>query len=115
MASDELKKMSGETEEAYLSALDSRLSVLAEKPGVTFLDILRGARGAYPTLVLERLKVLGMDKFLPPELHPLDFEWYFTSDCASQIAEFLAGQGGDVLCLAAPTAASAIARRGRRV
>jgi hypothetical protein len=115
-------------EEKYLSALDGMLSALARRPGATFLDILRGARGAYPTLVAERLGVLGLDELLPreskasydeeppadgPELHPLDFEWYFTSDCAEQIARLLAEQAEEVLCLAAPTVAEAVARRGR--
>lgn len=119
-----------EAEETYLSALDSRLSTLAKRPGATFLNVLRGARGAYPTLVMERLKILGINEFLPqefqptrnsestadvPELHPLDFEWYFTPECAARIAELLTGQAGDVLCLGAPTVATAIARRKRKV
>jgi hypothetical protein len=121
---------SNKVEEAYLSALDSRLSILAREPGATFLTILRGARGAFPTLVAERLKGLGMSDLLPqetapagqaasgatgPELHPLDFEWYFSSESATQIAELLAAQGGDILCLATPTAAATLARRGLKV
>lgn len=119
-----------QTEAAYLGALDTRLGILAKRRPASFVNILRGARGAFPALVLERLGMLGLREGLEqdlqststsetqltgPELHPLDFEWYFTSECAAQIADLLTAQPGDILCLATPTVASAVARRGRSV
>lgn len=130
MAYNESGMLNNSAEESYLSALDNRLTILAKRPDATFLNILRGARGAYPTLVADRLKILGMDGFLPrdfqpasnlesnvngPELHPLDFEWYFTPDCAAQIADLFTRQTGDILCLATPTVADSIARLKRNV
>ncbi len=117
-----------EMERAYLSALDDRLSLLAKKPGPTLESIVSDARGAFPTLVQERLQFLELaSTLLPthplrevrsimtgPELHPLDFEWYFTPECAEYLADVLTTDSGDVLSMGAPTVATAVARRGRR-
>jgi hypothetical protein len=118
-----------ESERAYLAALDNRLSTLASRSGATLESVIRGARGAFPTLVLQRLRALGLDRNLPekkgvnttseasfsgPELHPLDFEWYFTQRCANDLAEILSNHAGIVLCLGAPTVAVAIAFQGQR-
>src|ERR1700686_1509893 len=117
-------------EESYVTRLDRALIAATPSSGTTFLSVLRSVRGAFPTLVMERLRKLGRDKLLReaplsgfggeptisgPELHPLDFEWYFTPDCADRVAELLISQAGDILCLAAPTVAFAIGHRGRQV
>jgi len=118
-----------ESERAYLATLDNRLSTLASRSGATFESVIREARGAFPTLVLQRLRALGLDRNLPveqgvnttfeasfsgPELHPLEFEWYFTPRCANDLAGILTNYAGLVLCLGAPTVAAAIARQGQR-
>lgn len=120
----------GSLEELYLARLDRALIAATPGSGTTLLSVLRGVRGAFPTLVMERLRRLGRDKLLhedppstsnreppapEPELHPLDFEWYFMPDCAGRVADLLVKRAGDILCLAAPTVAFAIGRRGREV
>jgi hypothetical protein len=81
-------------------------------------------------VVLERLKRLGIAESIPiepemaigtnptiagPELHPLDFEWYFTKKTSEDLAEDLSKQAEEVLCLSAPTVAAAVSRLQRRV
>jgi hypothetical protein len=120
--------MSANREQAYLAKLDSTLSALAAEPGMTVEQAIAGARGASPTLVVERLRVLGLytvlsrdrestpsshTTFLGPELHPLDFEWYFTPECADELARLLHQTSAPTLCLGAPTLATAIARASR--
>lgn len=111
-----------------MEALDRVIHLAARRPGATFRSLLTAARGAFPTVVAERLRVLGYDHLLPlargrrravastsggPEPHPLDFSWYFTRKSAEGIAQRLLQHGGGVLCLGAPTVASVLARRGR--
>ncbi|SEP99693.1 class I SAM-dependent methyltransferase [Natrinema salaciae] len=111
----------------YRRRLDERVTTIATTPGATIGSVIRGSRGAFPTLVYERLRERGIADRLPtgdlepadapdaartPELHPLDYEWYFTEDTATTIANALAERGPPVLCLGAPTVASRLARRG---
>jgi hypothetical protein len=119
-----------ELERKYLSDLDSCLLELTVKPGATLRKVVSHARGAFPSLVITRLKQLGLygvllDKddcmsesarsVILPELHPLDFEWYYTASCSATLAKILTRYVGDVLCLGAPTVAVSIARLGRKV
>lgn len=118
-----------EEQSIYLSLLDKKLLSLAATPGVTLESVISGARGAFPSLVLERLRSLGVERELPraqplilsgpnfpgPELHPLDFEWYFTTECADYLATLLAAETGDILCMGAPTVAATLSHRGRKV
>jgi hypothetical protein len=115
-----------ETQEVYFALLDDKLSALI-RPDSTFESVLNRARGAFPTVVLNRLRSIGLDRKLSPsnptakeggvitspELHPLNFEWYFARNCSDRIAEVLISHSGDVLCMGAPTVAAAVARRGR--
>lgn len=48
-----------------------------------------------------------------PELHPLDYEWYFSSDTISKLLSLCAA--GPVLALGTPTVANALARQNRDV
>lgn len=112
---------------SYRRRLDERVTNIATTPDATIETVIRGARGAFPTLVYERLRERGFADTLPtpdfesldapdvaegPELHPLDYEWYFTDETATDIADTLSEQGPPVLCLGAPTVASRLARRG---
>ena len=97
---------------------------MAEADGArTLSDFSSNAQGAFPTVVAARLEALGIpvapDPGLgplaqqpDPELHPLDFEWYFSRQCADRLAAMLASRGGHILCLGAPTVAEALAARG---
>lgn len=114
---------------AYEEALDKRLRTLASGPDATLESVICGARGAFPTLVIERLRDLGLYQnlsnepemgrtveasFTGPDLHPLDFEWYFTTKCAGDLARTLSNDSGYVLCLGSPTVAVAVARLGQK-
>jgi len=126
----ENERVTDSIEESYLATLDRALIAATPRSGTTLLSVLRSVQGVFPTLVMERLKKLGRDTLLhepplsapseeptvsDPELHPLDFEWYFTPDCADQVSELLISKAGDILCLAAPSVACAIGRRGKPV
>lgn len=115
-------------EENYLSALDNRLLGLVNASRVTFESVVTYAGGAFPTVVLDRLrylnvlprlstehnKVLEAPSILYPELHALDFEWYFTAGCAQNVARILHSYRGDVLCMGAPTIAAALVHLGEK-
>src|ERR671924_1484088 len=90
---------------AYLSRLDDALQTTARVGGTRFGEFVHAGRGAFPTLVLERLRLLGLDSGLEPtdeallpqptpEPHPLNFEWYFTPKSADEIAAQLASEAG---------------------
>jgi hypothetical protein len=85
---------------------------------------IRASRGAFPTLVLERLDELGVRlalrtgqhagqtssarRLAGAELHPLDFEWYFAQQSSDEIADMLIGEltsTDRLLLLGAPTVA----------
>ncbi|WP_049922387.1 hypothetical protein [Halopiger djelfimassiliensis] len=115
------------SETTYRHRLDERLERLANRPGATIRRVVRGSRGAFPTLVHERLTALGLAESLPdgeparveppdtigkPELHPLDFEWYFTDDTVRSLVRTLGDAGDRVLCLGTPTVAVGLARAG---
>lgn len=116
------------SEPAYERRLDDRISTVVEwTPDATLKHVMRRSRGAFPTVVYDRLAALELADSLPngsandverpellrePELHPLDFEWYFTADTATAVATELADAGTPVLCLGAPTVAFTLAKRG---
>ncbi|MFX0195468.1 MAG: hypothetical protein ACFFCW_05030 [Candidatus Hodarchaeota archaeon] len=119
-----------DVERAYLGTLDKMVCTLANRPNATLQSVMRGARGAFPTLVVQRIKTLGLNQNLSeeleasasskvritgPELHLLDFEWYFTSKSANYLGRILTNETGGILCLSAPTVAAAIAHRRKRV
>lgn len=115
---------------AYLARLDRRIRDIASVPTATIKNVIRGGRGAFPTLVYERLRQQGLHETLPdgdvnhevvtetvnhPELHPLDFEWYFTTDTATALADTLETEEEPVLCLGTPTVAYCLAQRDVKV
>lgn len=105
--------------------LDARILTAADRVGATLARVSEQAGGAFPSLVAERLAAHG--KCLPdggidaasgsifsPELHPVEFEWYFTHDCARELAALLRPQTGRLLLLGAPTVSVALAQKGIR-
>jgi len=116
---------------AYSKELDDRLAQLfgGSRDLVSPQDVFVRMRGAFPALVWEHLAAAGWENRLdhessdtvsywneyPPELHPLDFEWYFTPDCADYLADAVCGRGQTTICLGVPTVAVAAVRKGRNV
>ncbi len=115
----------------YVKAVDERLAGLLGEasPRKSSEDLFSEMRGAFPALVLERLKNAGRDKLLisrsasqtshrtdyRPELHPLDFEWYFTRESADCLTDVICRRGRTAICLGAPTVAAEAIRRGTDV
>jgi hypothetical protein len=107
--------------DTYLSALDGRLEETRQAPSLAAICEL--ADGAFPSLVAARLRMAGRvwrevseggDEQPGPELHAAEFEWYFTRECASELADFLTPAYGGALLMGAPKVAAAMAARGRR-
>jgi hypothetical protein len=92
-------------------------------------DVFVRMRGAFPTLVWEHVTARGWKKSVvdgsddavshwkkyPPELHPLDFEWYFTPGSAEYLADAVCGRGQTTICLGVPTVAVTAVEKGRNV
>lgn len=108
----------------YCGAVDARL-LAARQHDDGWPALLRAADGADPRLVAQRAHALGLavrpwspagvrapssessPSSWDPELHALDFEWYFEPACAATLAARLVGLG-QVLCLGTPTVAFAL-------
>jgi hypothetical protein len=115
----------------YLDAVDKQLAAVFTAPSdsISLQELLPRMRGAFPSVVWDRVVATGREKVLGrgrthlerqgeesvPELHPLDFEWYFTADCAASLAAWISTKRETVLCLGAPTVAAAAVDRGRSV
>lgn len=106
----------------FLDTLDALLERLHARGVVEFRAFLDLAMGADPVLVRERLRRLGIALHVStagdpgavwtPELHPVDFEWYFSSETARKISETLRLESSEVLLLGTPTVAGAAASMG---
>lgn len=106
----------------YVAALDRKITLhLGAHSGCSFTELVSHCSGAFPDLVRARLEVLHLSaqvafkgswattrSYVSPELHPLDFEWHFSSQCAAEVAARLLQFGSRHLCLGAPTVASAL-------
>ncbi|MCA9655861.1 MAG: class I SAM-dependent methyltransferase [Myxococcales bacterium] len=107
----------------YRLAVDQRLREAAARGTHGWEDLLVAAEGADPRFVALRLRALGLATPPPspatpmvpgdwdPELHALDFEWYFEPSCASTLAARATARGRRVLCLGSPTVAFALLER----
>jgi hypothetical protein len=110
---------------AYMAAVDKVLVALACRPGATLEKLISEAQGAFPTVVLERAKALGIYQNMPrlepqvincegdfrgAELHPLDYEWYFTKNSAEELASIIGDTANDAICLSTPTVACELAK-----
>lgn len=107
---------------AHRAAIDERLRGAASTGTLEWAALLDAADGADPRVVAHRMRALelpvrpGVSSGGPapgwaPELHALDFEWYFERSCAAMLAARLVEHGPRVLCLGAPTVAFALLDR----
>jgi len=117
----------------HRQAVDACLREAIESGAQTLDEALAATQGADPRLVAQRMHALGHpvdgeaermahgapsdrapDAYDPwvPELHARDFEWYFTPECAAQLAARVGRRGGSVLCLGTPTVAFALLDAG---
>lgn len=125
--SQALAHISGDENRAYLRRLDAaifRNMRYVQKGGGDFFPRLQGA---WPTLVIERLNHLGLrhcySSRLPlhsepassyvPELHALDFEWYFTPGFASWFSREVFSPTEVTICIGTPTLVAATDRNDR--
>lgn len=107
----------------YQRDLKQRIrEILSERGTVTKTQLFSEMRGAFPAAVDSHVAGESLEPLLKvsprvdsssgveyrPELHPLDFEWYFTRECAEQVAHLLAGPRREILCLGAPTVCAAL-------
>ena len=107
--------------DAYDAAVVARLrDVLASAPATSWPDAFSKMRGAFPQPVYELAVRSGLDRHIvssktsvqgrqasyEPELHPLDFEWYFTASSAQYVAKVMTSDGGLPVFVGAPTAAN---------
>jgi hypothetical protein len=109
-------------DEHYLRAIDERLSgILCESETPTDLSkVFRRMRGAVPTIVKERLLARMSEDLVDtdrrasdisdahihmPELHPLDYEWYFTKATIDHLLD-ICGRTSTVVCLGVPSFAA---------
>lgn len=88
------------------------------------IDVFPRMRGMFPAEVVlqEQGRTLNCENFSSiqqpayhPELHALDYEWYFTNDTARELSHEFASKGGLTICLGAPKVAAATIHASRRV
>lgn len=109
-------------------AVDQRLRAAIDGGPRSFGEVLLACEGADPRLVAQRVRALGLPVHgmtveaepeppdpWTPELHARDFEWYFTPQCAAELAARVGGPGRRVLCLGTPTVAFALLPSTERV
>lgn len=107
---------------AYHDDLDARIIGAHRAGRSTFAAFVEAAGGAHPIVVHRRLSSLGISAERlsgpgtpderRPHLHPLDFEWYFTADCAMSLARSPLLTATPVLCMGVPTVAAQLASAG---
>jgi hypothetical protein len=100
-------------------------SLATVPPKSSFEGHVSACEGAFPSVVLQQLQKLGRVVRFPtpknfrdsdgprPELHPLDYEWYFTDDTASLVASLIGNASARLLCLGTPTVAAALSAAGK--
>ncbi len=89
------------TESEYVRNIDALLlSTYTSAREPSLLELVRAARGAFPTVVSERLAALhmrwstrpsdqGIEDPSSPELHALDFEWPFSTDTIARLLDWI--------------------------
>ncbi|MEE9555293.1 MAG: hypothetical protein V3W18_13475 [candidate division Zixibacteria bacterium] len=120
---DQSTQVDIESTSRYIHQIDRRINDLSSTGNISIESLLSETKGAFPTLVLNRCIKLGIGiqntchqnefatfRTFTPELHPLDFEWYFTEESAEHLAKLLCFRNHSLLCLGAPTVATANAK-----
>jgi len=88
------------------------------------IGVFSKMRGMFPSEVIlrERGRILRSERSSAvrppkyhPELHALDYEWYFTNTTARSLSHEFASESGLTICLGAPRVAAAAIRASRRV
>lgn len=111
----------------YDTLINQRLEMLAKRPAAQVEDILGNMLGLFPTEVLSRITtrfpfllrapsplVAPMRMTPSPELHPLDYEWYFTPETSGRIASIFSASRTQVACLGTPMVAEALSEAGKQ-
>ena len=106
----------------YAAVRDTLARALVESE--TPIGVFSRMRGMFPSEVLlqEHCWALSCED-LPgarppmyhPELHALDYEWYFTNDTARDLSHEFGSKSGLTICLGAPKVAAAAIHASRRV
>jgi hypothetical protein len=114
---------------SYREALQRRLGeIFTEHHQITRTELFSRMRGAFPAVVQAHLATMGLgdrvtaaredtslaERVYRPELHPLNFEWYFVSDCAKHLARWLPIRHRKIVCLGTPTVAEALCEMSLR-
>ena len=115
-------------ERPYRDAIDKQLASIVSEPieSLSPYDVFVRMRGAFPSIVWSRLDASARENLNSqassgiasqqseciPELHPLDFEWYFTPECAATLVDITCSRRASTLCLGTPTVAASAVQRG---
>jgi len=105
----------------YSEKIDSRLTELLFSQTISTCSVYAKMLGTWPAAVSERLSALERGRMqiarIPtnlensteykPELHPLNFEWYFTKQTTTLLVKELLSQRETTICLGTPTIAAA--------
>jgi hypothetical protein len=109
----------------YEKLVNETIYKLACKKDNDFRRILFKAQGIFPVKVVNILKTLGLysltdikrqrgsqnnSKPIQPELHLLDFEWYFENSSANELARLLGSNNKTVLCMGTPKVAKFLSK-----
>jgi hypothetical protein len=99
----------------YIATVDARISEALSRT-TSSAALFAEMRGAWPGLVAKRLpectqvdmqynshKDADNITLYNPELHPLEFEWYFTNSTASWVAKEVLSKREATVCLGTPT------------
>jgi hypothetical protein len=114
--------------DSYLRSVDDRIAAIChgEQGEIPISTVFSKMRGVYPTVTLQRfLAAKGQksadgnshptcfDTQYRPELHPLDYEWYFNAASADALSQEYCVR--ETICLGTPTVSARAAEHGRRV
>lgn len=120
---DEMQSRADHLEADYRAAVDRLLASSLAELG-TGTSVFARMRGVFPADLLQYspdLKSALMSresratKPYNPELHPLNYEWYFTSETAEKVDQEFVSRHGLTICLGVPTVASAAVSRGKKL
>jgi hypothetical protein len=96
---------------AFEGQLDDAIKAAVTYGAQRLGDVIASVPGAFPSVVAERLDRLSLLSRLSrqtdaelhpqpePELHPLDYEWYFTPQADSRLTEELRPWPDPIACL----------------